>query len=226
MKTIGIIFAMKEELEETKKQLKLSKKHQIYNLIIYECIYNNNKCFLVESGIGKVNAARTTQILISELHVDIILNVGVAGSISKDIQKCDIVVASKLAQHDFDITVFNHEKGYIPQIGKYIEADETLLNKVIKINKDIKVGVIASGDIFVSDEIMARKISFKFKALCVEMEGAAIAEVCYLCKIPFLVLKSISDSPSEENNNLTHEEYLEKSSKTISNLLIQLLNNI
>ncbi len=226
MKKIGIIFAMQEELIETKSELKIIKKHKKYNLEIFECSYNDNICYLVESGIGKVNAARTTQILISEFSVDEILNVGVAGSVSKEINRCDIVVADKLVQHDFDITAFNHEKGYIPNIGKYIDCDKKLLTKAKKINKDIKIGTIASGDIFVSDEIMARKVNFKFDALCVEMEGAAIAEVCYLCKVPFLVLRSISDSPYEKNNNIAFDEYLKESSMIISNFLLELLNNI
>ena len=226
MKKIGIIFAMKEELDETLIKLKKVKEHTLYNLNIIECIHNNNTCYLVESGIGKVNAARTTQILISELHVDLILNVGVAGSVSKDIKKCDIVLADKLVQHDFDLTSFNHEKGFIPGLGKFIECDNYLLEKAksIKLDKNIKVGTIASGDIFVSDEIMARKVNFKFNALCVEMEGSAIAQVCKLCSIPFLVLRGISDSPYEENNNITFDEYLKESSRVISSFVIELLN--
>ena len=75
MKKIGIIFAMREELDETKKKLKAIKEHKIYDLVIYECEYASNKCYLIESGIGKVNAARSTQILISSIKVDFVLNV-------------------------------------------------------------------------------------------------------------------------------------------------------
>ena len=109
MRKIGIIFAMKEELDETIKMLKDPIVHSIYNLKIYECKKENVTLFLVESGIGKVNATRTTQILIDKMNVDCILNIGVAGSISRDVNKCDIVVGDRLVQHDFDLTLFKFQ---------------------------------------------------------------------------------------------------------------------
>ena len=225
MKKIGIIFAMKEELEETKKIFDDSILHTVYNLNIYECKNKNIICYLVESGIGKVNAARSTQILIDTMKVDYILNVGVAGSISKEVNKCDIVIADKLVQHDFDLTIFNREKGEIPDIGKYIKCDKKLLEvaKNIKIDTNIKVGVVSSGDIFISDEKMGAKINKKFKALCVEMEGASIAQVCYLSKVPFLVIRSISDSPYEEDNHITFDEFLKISSNMAAKFIKQFL---
>lgn len=228
MKKIGIIFAMKEELNETKKIFKDIKSYLIYDLKIYECKYKNIICFLVESGIGKVNAARTTQILIDKMKVDYVLNVGVAGSISYDINKCDIVVADKLVQHDFDLRAFNHEKGLIPNVGKNIYCDKKLISiaKNIKMDTKVSFGTISSGDIFISDEKMGEKINKKFNALCVEMEGAAIAQVCYLCKVPFLVVRAISDSPYEEDNNITFEEFLKISSDMVSKFVLQFLNNM
>lgn len=225
MKKIGIVFAMKEELEEIKKHLKLIIEHKIFDLTIYECELNDNKCFLIQSGVGKVNAARATQVLISSMKPDILLNVGVAGSVSRDVGKCDIVVAKNLVQHDYDLTSFNREKGYIPNVGKYIECDKNLLAiaKDIKLDKKVVFGTIASGDIFVDQELMGRKINEKFNALCVEMEGAAIAQVSYLCNVPFLVIRSISDSPYEENNNIVFDEFLKISSETVANFVLQFL---
>jgi len=228
MKKIGIIFAMKEELDETKKIFKNIIEHNIYDLKIFECDYENVKCYLVESGIGKVNAARSTQVLIDTMKVDYILNVGVAGSISKDINKCDIVIANKLVQHDFDLTSFNREKGEIPSIGKYINCDSKLVSlaKNIKMDTKVYVGVISSGDIFVSDEKMGEKINKKFNALCVEMEGASIAQVCYLCNVPFLVIRAISDSPYEKDNQITFDEFLEISSNMVSKFISKFLKEI
>ena len=228
MKKIGIIFALKEELDETKKIFKDIKEHHIYELKIYECKYKNNICFLVESGMGKVNAARTTQILIDNMKIDYVLNVGVAGSISRDINKCDIVVADKLVQHDFDLTLLNFEKGLIPNVGKYIDCDKKLINiaKRIEVDTNVVFGTISSGDIFVSEEKMGKKISDKFNALCVEMEGASIAQVCYLCKVPFLVIRAISDSPYEEDNNITFEEFLKISSDMVSKFVLQFLDEV
>ena len=89
------------------------------------------------------------------------------------------------------------------------------------------IGTIASGDIFVTELMMGEKINTKFNALCVEMEGASIAQVCYLSNIPFLVIRSISDSPNKDaNNNLDFDKFVEDSSRVSANFLVQLLNNI
>ena len=228
MKKIGIIFAMREELDETKKIFNSIIEHDIYDLKIYECKNNKVICFLVESGIGKVNAARSTQILIDNMKVDYILNVGVAGSISKDVNKCDIVIGDKLVQHDFELTIYNYEKGEIPNIGKYIYCDKKLVDiaKTIKIDTKVIVGTIASGDIFISDEKMGEKINKKFNALCVEMEGASVAQVCYLCKVPFLVIRAISDSPYEEDNHITFDDFLKISCDIAAKFIKQFLSKI
>lgn len=228
MKKVGIIFAMNEELEETKKLFTNVIIHMIYDLKIYECITDNVTCYLLESGIGKVNAARSTQVLIDNMDVDYILNVGVAGSVSKDVNKCDIVIADKLVQHDFNLTVFNRERGEIPNIGKYMNCDKELVNlaKTINIDTNIHFGTIGSGDIFISDENMGAKINKRFDVLCVEMEGAAIAQVCQLCNIPFLVVRTISDSPYEKDNHITFDEFLKISSNMAAKFIIKFIEMI
>ena len=198
MKKIGIIFALKEELDETKKLFNKIIEHKLYELIIYECRYESVICYLVESGMGKVNAARTTQVLIDNMKVDYILNVGVAGSVSRSIN------------------------------GKYINCDKKLIEiaRKIKMDANVVIGTISSGDIFITEEKMGSKINNKFNALCVEMEGAAIAQVCFLCNIPFLVIRAISDSPYEKDNNITFEEFLKISSDMVSKFIIQFLNKM
>lgn len=228
MKKIGIIFALKEELEETKKLFDNVKTHSIYNLEIYECKNDRVTCYLVESGMGKVNAGRSAQILIDKMDVEYILNVGVAGSISKEVNKCDVVVGNKLVQHDYDAIMLGFEKGELPGIGKYIDCDQKLVKiaKEITIDSNVVIGTIASGDIFVTEEKMGAKINKKFGALCVEMEGAAIAQVCYLCNIPFLVIRAISDSPYDKDNHITFEELLEVSSNMVAKFIEQFLKKI
>ena len=228
MKKIGIIFAMKEELEALLNEINLINEYRIFDLIFYECRYKNLDCILVESGIGKVNSARCTQILIDNMEVDYIFNVGVAGSVNNSVNVCDIVIGSNLVQHDFDLTSFNREKGDIPNVGKYINCDEYLVRIASEVNiyNNVHVGTIASGDIFISDNKMSEKIASKFNALCVEMEGASIAQVCYLSGIPFLVIRAISDSPNDVNNKLTYDEFLSISSKMVANFMVQILNKL
>lgn len=230
MKKVGIIFAMEEELNELLKYLNIEKEYNIFDLIFYEGKINNIECILVKCGVGKVNAARTTQILIDNIKVDYIFNIGVAGGISNILKVGDIVIGESLVQHDFDITAFDHEKGYIPEIGVYIKTDEylyTIANNVLreKSEQNVVSGVIASGDIFCTELSMGQKINKKFNALCVEMEGASIAQICHLCNIPFLVLRSISDTPNNDNV-ITYEQFLETSSKNIANAMNKILEKL
>ena len=226
MKKIGIVFAMKEELDAFLDVVNSEKEYKIFELIFYECVIGETRCILCESGVGKVNVARCTQILIDNMQVDYIINIGVADGLNKKLNVCDVVIGTKLVQHDFDITAFNHEKGYIPNVGKFINGDEYLIkiaNEVAQENKyAIHNGVIASGDIFCTDKNMATKIKNKFDAYCVEMEGSSIAQVCYLCHIPFLVLRAISDIPNGDNV-ITYEEFLEQSSKKVAKFISKII---
>ena len=228
MKTIGIIFAMQEELIELKNYLHINKEKKIYDLTFYEATLNNQNIILTESGIGKTNAARTTQILIDYYKPEAIFNIGVAGGIAKNLKVGDIIISTSLVQHDFDITAFNHPKGYIPNIGNNIPIDNNLLNTTKTIldtnNISYKEGLIASGDIFCTKESMATKINTQFNALCVEMEGASIAQTAYLSKTPCLVIRSISDCP-DNNNKVTYEEFLETSSNKVAQIMYAILIN-
>lgn len=228
MKTIGIIFAMQEELIELKKYLHINNEKKIYDLIFYGATLNNQNIILTESGIGKTNAARTTQILIDYYKPEAIFNIGVAGGIAKNLKVGDIIISTSLVQHDFDITAFNHPKGYIPNIGNNIPIDNNLLNttKTILDTNIIsyKEGLIASGDIFCTKESMATKINTQFNALCVEMEGASIAQTAYLSKTPCLVIRSISDCP-DNNNKVAYEEFLETSSNKVAQIMYAILIN-
>ena len=219
-KKIGIIAAMNEEMIEIQKKMDNLKENKINNLIFFEGTIQNRECILVECGIGKVNAARTTQIMIDNYDIDFVINIGTAGGLNKILGVTDIVIGKRLVQHDFDITAFGREKGFITGVGKFIESDKKLVEKcenVMKqINKDkefqVLSGIIASGDLFCTDEKQAQNIRDEFEADCVEMEGAAIAQICYLDEIPFVVIRSISDSPNGKNH-MDFDEYLQIASK-------------
>ena len=230
MKKIGIIFAMKEELDALKKYLTITNKYNIFDLEFIESKKDDLEIILVECGVGKVNAARTTQILIDNMQVDYIFNIGVAGGVSNKLTVGDIALGEKLVQHDFDITNFDHEKGYIPNVGVYIESDTYLLNianEVLTSIKDITFhrGVIASGDIFCTEIKMGEKINYKFNALCTEMEGASIAQVCLLSHIPFLIIRSISDVIND-NNKVDYEEFLLSSCDKVAAVMNGILDRL
>lgn len=221
---IGIIVAMQEELNAIQEKMKNSKVKKIYELEFIIGIIEKNECVIVKGGVGKVNAARTTQILIDNFEVHSIINIGSAGALKDDLKIGDIIVGRELVQHDFDITAFGHEKGYISEIGKTFCSDIKLIKKTKKIvsnileNNIIREGIIASGDIFCTSVKMKEKIRSEFNADCVEMEGAAIAQVCTLANIPFIVVRSISDSPNEKNN-IDFDKFLKKASKNCADFI-------
>ena len=230
MNKFGIIAAMKEEMQEIEKIMTEKEIKVIYELSFIKGKINNTQVVLVEAGIGKVNAARTTQILIDNFNIDAIINVGSAGSCNDELHIGDIVIGNKIVQHDFDITAFGHPKGYISNVGQYVECDSELIGKMeetisrLQDNEfKIKIGTIASGDIFCTELQMKEKIRSKFNSDAIEMEGAAIAQVCKLDNIPVLIIRSISDKPNG-NNHITFEEFLEKASKRCAIILKEFLN--
>lgn len=218
---IGIITATIEEFEAIKNIMNQIEEIKHYDLIFYKGKINSKNIVLVKCGVGKVNAARTTQILTDKFNVKSIINVGSAGGLNNNLEIGDIVIGKELVQHDFDITPFGHEKGYITDTGRFFKCDEKLINtfKNVKI-QGIKVitGIIASGDIFCTDAHMKEKIKEKFNADCCEMEGAVIAQVCYLNRVPFLVIRSISDVPNGKNH-IDFDKFIKLASKNCAQII-------
>lgn len=230
---IGIIAAEYEEMLAIKNIMENISENKIYNLTFYSGKIHNRECILVECGVGKVNAARTTQILIDKFTIDYVINVGSAGSITPELNVQDIVIGKELIQYDFDITqIGDYEKGEICDVGKYFYSDERLIKlceQTIEEMKDrnfnIKIGRIGSADIFFADPERAVEVRKEFGMECLEMEGAAIGQVCFLDKIPFLVIRGISDTPNG-NNKIDFHTYLKIASKRAAEILEKLISKI
>ena len=137
-KYVGIIAAMPEEMEAIKSKMINTKEVDIFNLKFFEGKIKNQKIILVKCGVGKVNAARTTQIMIDKFDIDYIINIGSAGSINDDVEYGDIVIGKYVLQHDFDITAFGHEKGYISNIGVKLESNTKLIKRCEYVIKNMK----------------------------------------------------------------------------------------
>ena len=228
----GILVAEPEEYDAMEQIIKIEKRNRIYELNFSEGTIKNQSCVVVKCGIGKVNAARATQLLIDSYKPEYIIDVGVAGALNPNLDIGDIVVGTCLVQHDFDITAFGHTKGYITGIGDKIYSDDTLVQKienVIKNKEELQYrfvkGTIASGDIFCTKVEMKDKIYAKFDAQCVEMEGAAVAQVCYLCNVPFVVIRSISDTPNGRNER-TYEQFIKPSAERCCNIVRKLIDSM
>lgn len=226
MENIGIVVAMDEEKAEIEKVISNKEIKKINNLKFIIGKIKDKNIVLVQCGVGKVNAARTTQKLIDKFNITTIINVGVAGAINSNLKIGDVIIAKKVIQHDFDITAFGHNKGYITDVGEGIESDNNLLEKVKEIRQDnsykTKIGIIATGDIFCTDIKMKEKINNKFNADVVDMECGAIAQVSFLENIPFLAIRSVSDIPNGDNAK-TFDENLKTASKIASEVLCNIL---
>lgn len=199
MKKIGIIAAMPEEMNEIKKIMTDISCSVIFEKEFVTGKIHGLECVLSLCGIGKVNAARTTQIIIDKFECNAIINVGSAGALTEDQSIGDIILSTAAVQTDFDITAFGREKGFITGVGKYIEADKYLIDvfeqavKTSDFGGKVRKGIIATADTFVNTSEQKKIINKEFSALCCEMEGAAMAQVCKLCNIPFVVIRSVSD---------------------------------
>lgn len=226
MKTIGIIGAMDEEIENIKPDIDIISTKNIVGLDFYMGKMHGNNVVLVRSGIGKVNASICTQVLIDLYAVDYVINVGVAGALNKDLQLGDIVISSDTMHHDMDTSFFGDDIGIIPRMDEScFKCDQELINiakDAIQQQLDVNcfLGRIVSGDQFICDNEKRNKIYSHFKAYCVDMESAAIGQACYLNKIPFVAIRSISDN-SDENNE--YENFFKKAALNSSKIVQKMI---
>ena len=212
---IGIIGAMDKEIAAIKEDMNIISAKNIVGLDFYMGTLAGKNIVLVRSGVGKVNAAVCTQILIDMYAVDAVINIGVAGAVASDLKIGDIVISDDLVNHDFDTTACGDEPGVITGIPEsFFKADEQLikhaLTAVEKVGLPVTIGRIGSGDQFVSSPEVKERIWKLFKLKCCEMEGAAIAQTCYLNKIPFVVIRAISDN-ADEGADVNYERFFRES---------------
>ncbi len=226
---IAVMCAMREELGPILKQVKVKETIEYANNKYYLATFQNKKLVLAYSKIGKVNAAMTATVLIEKFNADIVLFSGVAGAIDKDLKIGDLIIATKTLQHDVDLTVFGYKPGFIPESQIYFDCDKEL-NRIAKtvskkLGINVKKGIVASGDQFIHSREKKEWIAKTFAASAIEMEGGAVGCVCWNMKIPFFMLRAVSDS-AEEGAGVDFDEFLESSSKLSARFLIEMLKEI
>ncbi len=226
---IGIIGAMKSEVEELKRAANVKAPFACGGRDFFEGELGGVKVVIVECGIGKVNAALCASVLTVKYGVSHIINTGVAGSLNNALNIGDIVVSVDAVQHDYDVSHIGFKKGEIPFTGKYaFEADAFMRQKAVAVAKkvlpDIGVieGRIASGDQFIASKEQKAKIVGEFAADCAEMEGAAIAQVAYLSQTPFVILRAISDK-ADESAQVSFDEFQREAAKNSARLVEELV---
>lgn len=197
---IGIIGAMDVEVDHLKQEACIRKTTTIAAMEYCEGTLGEKNVVIVKCGMGKVNAGMCASTLINLFNCTRIINTGVAGSLDNELNIGDIVVSVDAVQHDFDVEVIGFGKGEIPYTGLYaFPADEALraaaVEAVRKSAPEIRVyeGRVNSGDQFIHTRAQKDRIHADFGGLCCEMEGAAIAQACWLNDTPFVILRAISD---------------------------------
>lgn len=197
---IGIIGAMDEEVAKLKTVMDGGSVSTIASMDFCKGKLHGHDVVVVRSGIGKVNAAICTQILVDTYHVRCVINTGIAGSLRAEINIGDIVLSTDTLEHDMDAVAFGYPVGQIPRMDTLsFTADEKLRAEAkaacAKVLPEVGVfeGRVVSGDQFVSNAEKKKWLTDTFDGYCTEMEGAAIAHAAYVNHIPFLIIRAISD---------------------------------
>lgn len=223
MNIIGVIGAMQVEIEHLHACMKNTKETKIAGLVFYEGKIGTNTVVLVKSGVGKVNAAMVATTLIIKFNVTHLINTGIAGGLQSNLNIFDIVISTDAIHHDMNVNGFGYPDCQVPGLDTLaFPADRTLLKKAKEayaegnFDKKIVEGRIGTGDEFVNSTEKKAEILKKCNASCCEMEGAAVAQVAYLNKVPFIIVRAISDMA--EN---TQEVYEEKKAAKYSGFLVE-----
>lgn len=213
---IGVIGAMADEVSALIKQIENDEVKTMAGMTFHRGTLWNQEAVVVQSGVGKVNMAICTQILIDIYEVDVVINTGVAGGLYKDINVGDIVISSDALQHDMDVTGLGYKKGVIPGLETSVfKADPEFVQMAKEacelVNNEIQcfVGRVVTGDQFISDNATRKKLIDQFGGYCAEMEGAAMAQVASLNKKPFVIIRAISDK-ADDSAPVAYETFEEQ----------------
>ncbi|MFS7422336.1 5'-methylthioadenosine/adenosylhomocysteine nucleosidase [Carnobacterium maltaromaticum] len=227
---IGIIGAMEEEILLLKSKMSNKKEWTEAKADFIEGQIGEIEVVLVRCGIGKVNAALTTTLLLAKHDIDLIVNTGSAGGIGAGLHIGDVVIASEMAYHDVDATVFGYSIGQVPQMPARYIANRGIIEKTITAAKKTGLtpvkGLIVTSDSFIASQAQTDVILSNFPdALASEMEGAAIAQVCYQFDVPFVIIRAMSDVADEEAG-VSFDEFIIEAGKKSAEMVLELVASL
>ena len=227
---IGIIGAMSEEVQGLKNLLENTQEEKMGNLTFFIGKIHGKEIVLLETGIGKVNAAIGATLMAKVYNVDKVIFTGVAGGVNEDLDLGDVVISTDLIQHDMDVTAFGEKLGVIPRMETSIfKADAELIEFAEKASKKLKgktiKGRILSGDQFVASPEKIKFLKDEFNGDCTEMEGAAVGHVCYIFNIPFVVIRTMSDKANSEAHT-DYATFMKIAAENSVTLVDEMLKNI
>ena len=225
--TIALIGAMPPEISLLQESLQNLRSEHLADFDIYCGEYAGKNVVLALSGIGKVNAALSTA-LVLQYRPDFVINTGSAGGLGSGLKVGDVVIGTQTAHHDVDVTAFGYAIGHVPRMPARFESDPALCAAAEKAaaafeHAAVHRGLIVSGDQFVHSSESVAEVRRHFPdAQAVEMEAAAIAQSCHRFGVPFVVVRAISDLADEEADT-SFETFLKTASVHSAKMVLQLI---
>ena len=227
--TVAVISAMAEEMERYLDTCTVDATRERAGLQLHEARYSGHDLVLVKSGVGKVNAALCTQLLIDHYAPDAIVCTGSAGALHDGLAIGDIVVAEDCVQHDLHVEFLGLERGAIPFSDlRFFEAAAPLVRRARAVSLEghtVRTGRVCTGDAFVQDETARRQIHEALGGDCVEMEGAAVGQVCTLNAVPFLLVRAISDR-ADGSSDVDFPAFLEEAAQSSARIVLRVLADL
>ncbi len=228
--TIAIIGAMEEEVTILRDKMTNTQTKTIAHVEFTHGTLNNQDVVLLKSGIGKVNVAITTTLLFEHYDVSAVINTGSAGGLHPEANVGDVVISTGTLHHDVDVTGFGYAMGQVPGLPAVYESDKTL----VRLSKEVLEaekrpyweGIIGTGDSFMNRPDQIETVQRNFTDLiALEMEAAAVAQVCYQFNKPFVILRGLSDIAGKESH-VSFKEYIDLAAKQSSEMVTELVGRI
>lgn len=228
---VGIIGAMEEEVTILRDKMSNTKTTTIANCELIEGQIEGTDVVLVRSGIGKVNAAIATTLLLEQFKPDYVLNTGSAGGFAADLKVGSVVISDEVVHHDVNVTAFGYELGQVPQLPPTFSSDVKLMEIAKEAVEELGehshgTGLIASSDTFMSDPTHVETVRQNFpEMIAAEMEAAAVAQVCHQFNTPFVVIRALSDIAGQEAP-MSFDEFLPIAAKHSSEIVVKVLSKL
>jgi adenosylhomocysteine nucleosidase len=226
---IGIIGAMDEEIARLLDEMGHVASETVQGITYHRGILRETPVVVCKSGVGKVNAAVCTQLLIDRYKVEAVVFTGVAGALHPSLDIGDLVISTECQQHDVDVTALGFPRGIIPfQEVSVFPADPEWVKLAKRAGERINgvkviTGKVLSGDQFISSVETVNKLREEFGGVCVEMEGAAVAHVCHLSGTPYVVIRSMSDR-ADHSAHVNFAEFTELAAERSCTMVCHMLS--
>lgn len=228
---IAVIGAMEEEVELLREEIVSGQVTTVAGCEFIDGQIGEHTVILVKSGIGKVNAAIATTLLLNNFKPDVVLNTGSAGGFLESLEVGTVVISDEVRHHDVDVTAFGYELGQVPGQPAAYHSDEKLINIARVAVEELgehahATGLIASGDVFMSDAQRVDRVKEQFPSMiAAEMEAAAVAQVCHQFGTPFVVIRALSDIAGKESS-ISFDEFLPIAARHSTDIVLKAISKL